>query len=271
MKIFEEIESEVQSYARAFPRVFNRAQGEYLAFLDADSTYPPEHFAMLCEEVVNERADLVVGSRRSGGKSQMPAMRRLGNLLWANLVTFIGKQQLSDPASGMRVIRRTVLRQLYPLPDGLNFTPVMSTRAVHENLRVQEISIPYDERSGRSKLSIFRDGTRFLTTIIETSLQYNPARIFGSAGVAALAVAFLIGASLILARVNGVTELGVWGVFSVFMALVFGVAGISISSLGVTFDYLVALFNRNTAKIPSSFFGFQGRSGRPRAEKSAPS
>ncbi|MCB1687462.1 MAG: diaminobutyrate--2-oxoglutarate transaminase [Halioglobus sp.] len=30
MKIFEEIESEVQSYARAFPRVFNRAQGEFL-------------------------------------------------------------------------------------------------------------------------------------------------------------------------------------------------------------------------------------------------
>ncbi|MGI1678056.1 MAG: diaminobutyrate--2-oxoglutarate transaminase [Cellvibrionaceae bacterium] len=30
MKIFEEIESEVQSYARAFPRVFNKAQGEYL-------------------------------------------------------------------------------------------------------------------------------------------------------------------------------------------------------------------------------------------------
>ncbi|MBL6727395.1 diaminobutyrate--2-oxoglutarate transaminase [Methylophilaceae bacterium] len=30
MKIFEEIESEVQSYARSFPRVFNKAQGEYL-------------------------------------------------------------------------------------------------------------------------------------------------------------------------------------------------------------------------------------------------
>lgn len=30
MKVFNEIESEVQSYARAFPRVFNRAQGEYL-------------------------------------------------------------------------------------------------------------------------------------------------------------------------------------------------------------------------------------------------
>jgi diaminobutyrate-2-oxoglutarate transaminase len=30
MKIFEEIESEVQSYARAFPRVFNKAKGCYL-------------------------------------------------------------------------------------------------------------------------------------------------------------------------------------------------------------------------------------------------
>jgi diaminobutyrate-2-oxoglutarate transaminase len=30
MKIFEEIESEVQSYARSFPRIFNKAQGEHM-------------------------------------------------------------------------------------------------------------------------------------------------------------------------------------------------------------------------------------------------
>ena len=36
MKIFEEIESEVQSYARSFPRVFNRAQGEYLYDLEGN-------------------------------------------------------------------------------------------------------------------------------------------------------------------------------------------------------------------------------------------
>ncbi len=36
MKIFEEIESEVQSYARSFPRIFNKAQGEYL--FDEDGT-----------------------------------------------------------------------------------------------------------------------------------------------------------------------------------------------------------------------------------------
>ncbi len=36
MKIFDEIESEVQSYARAFPRIFNKAQGEFL--YDEDGT-----------------------------------------------------------------------------------------------------------------------------------------------------------------------------------------------------------------------------------------
>ena len=38
MKIFEEIESEVQSYARSFPRIFNRAQGEYLYDLEGNLT-----------------------------------------------------------------------------------------------------------------------------------------------------------------------------------------------------------------------------------------
>lgn len=38
MKIFEEIESEVQSYARAFPRVFNKAQGDFL-FDDKETRY----------------------------------------------------------------------------------------------------------------------------------------------------------------------------------------------------------------------------------------
>jgi len=36
MKIFEEIESEVQSYARSFPRIFNKAQGEYLYDLEGN-------------------------------------------------------------------------------------------------------------------------------------------------------------------------------------------------------------------------------------------
>ena len=115
-------------YGAAIKTGFGRARGDLLAFLDADSTYPPEYFAELCQASCAAEADVVIGSRRSGAASQMPPVRRLGNLIWSYLVTVIGNYRVVDPASGMRVLRRECLPQLYPLPDGLNFTPVMSTR-----------------------------------------------------------------------------------------------------------------------------------------------
>jgi hypothetical protein len=215
-----------------------------VAFLDADGTYPPERFAELCRVALDDGADIVVGSRRSGAMSDMPLVRRLGNLVWSNLVSLIGNQRVADPASGMRVLRRSVLDRLYPLPDGLNFTPVMSTRAVHESLRVIEVPVAYRDRVGRSKLSVVRDGTRFLTTILSTSLEYNPVRILGLAGLSAIGLAAAIGLGVMALRLQGVTQLGAWGVFSLFGALVLAVAGVSIFALGATFNYLVSLFHR---------------------------
>ena len=51
--------------------------------------------------------------------------------------------------------KKEVVPLLLPLPDGLHFTPAMSTKALHEKLKILEIPVPYSERSGRSKLRIF--------------------------------------------------------------------------------------------------------------------
>jgi hypothetical protein len=57
-------------------------------------------------------------------------------------------------------------------------------------------------------LSVIRDGTRFLRTIIWTALQYNPARILELAGFAAFSIAGFIGLLLVAARLQGITDLG---------------------------------------------------------------
>ncbi len=230
-----------RGYGAALKTGFNSAQGELLAFLDADGTYPPELFPELCKHVL-AGADLVVGSRRSGSDSEMPAVRRLGNFIWSNLVTVLGGQRVMDPASGMRVFRREILERLYPLPDGLNLTPVMSTRAVHEGLKVVEVPIPYRERVGRSKLSVVRDGTRFLNSIVWTVLTYNPVRILGMIGLVMVGFALLVGLGLVIARFSGITTIGPWGVAALYAALVLGVTGVSVFALGATFNYLVSLF-----------------------------
>jgi glycosyltransferase involved in cell wall biosynthesis len=243
-----------RGYGAALKTGFNAACGDLLAFLDADGTYPPEHFPDLCRVALAD-ADLVVGSRRSGSESQMPFVRRVGNLLWSNLVTVLSSQRVIDPASGMRVFRREALERLYPLPDGLNFTPVMSTRAVHEGVRLAEIPIPYEERVGRSKLSVVEDGMRFLRTIIWTAMSYNPVRLLGGIGAGFLAVAAAIFLIILGMRIGGVTMLGPWGVVSVFAAVVLGITGEALFALGVTFNYLVSLFHRRPVR--------QGLFGRP--------
>lgn len=232
-----------RGYGAALKSGFNAATGELLGFLDADGTYPPEHLPELCKAAI-DGADVVVGSRRSGASSEMPAVRRLGNFIWSNLLTVIAGQRVMDPASGMRVFHRAALEHIYPLPDGLNFTPVMSTRTAHEHLRVVELPIPYKERVGRSKLSVVRDGVRFLQTILWTALNYNPVRILGGLGIFLFAIGALIAAVLVVMRLSGITALSPWGVAGTFAAVVLGIAGVDLFALGVTFNYLVSLFHK---------------------------
>jgi glycosyltransferase involved in cell wall biosynthesis len=243
-----------RGYGGALKTGFRNASGNLLAFLDADGTYPPENFPELCQAAL-KGADLVIGSRMAGAKSEMPAVRRLGNSAFATLVTLIGAQRVSDSASGMRVFRRDILDRLYPLPDGLNFTPVMSTRAIHENLKMVEVPIPYSERVGRSKLSVVNDGMRFFNSIVWTALSYNPVRILGLIGLAGVAAAAAIAAALAVLRLSGVNRLGPWGVFAVFAGLVMGVTGVTLFNLGAMFNYLVTLFQKRPVK--------QGLFGKP--------
>jgi hypothetical protein len=174
-------------------------------------------------------------------------------LISAKLVSIISARQVSDSASGMRIFKRKILEQLYPLPDGLNLTPVMSTRALHEHLNIVETPIPYSERVGRSKLSVVRDGMRFAQSIIWTALYYNPVRPLGIVSVVALLIAAAVAAGLVAARLNGVETIGPLGVFALFSALVLAVGGISLLGLGISFNYFVALFHKKP--VPQGLFG----------------
>ena len=243
-----------QGYGAALKTGFSQATGELIGFLDADGTYPPEYFPQLCQLAL-AGAGLVIGSRMAGAESQMPPMRRLGNLFFAGLLTLFSRQRGTDSASGMRVFRREILSRIYPLPDGLNLTPVMSTRAIHEGITVKEFPIPYSERVGRSKLSVIRDGSIFLQSMIWTVLTYNPVRILGMIGLGGVAFTALVAIGLVIARLAGITNLGPWSVAALFWAVVSAILGINLIALGITFNYLVALFYKQPIK--------QGLLGKP--------
>jgi len=230
-----------KGYGAALKTGFDQADTELIGFLDADGTYPPEYFPQLCTAAI-QGADLVIGTRMAGEDSRMPFTRRVGNVFFARLLSLVGRQTVTDSASGMRVFKRSALKHLYPLPDGLNLTPVMSTRAVHEGLRMAEVPIPYSERLGRSKLSVVHDGSLFLRSMLWTVLEYNPVRILGMLGLVGILVSLLSVAALAITRLSGVTVLTPWNIVALFGGAVSGMIGVNLFLLGIVFNYLVALF-----------------------------
>ena len=173
-----------RGYGAAIKEGFAQGRGQLLAFLDADGTCDPNYFGELCDVIQTERASVALGSRMQPG-NQMPRLRRIGNVLYALLLGSLSGKAITDTASGMRVVRRDSLASLYPLPDGLHFTPAMSARAVMSDQTIVEVPMAYAERVGESKLHVLRDGMRFLFAIRDAVLLYQPSRLFGVLAVLA--------------------------------------------------------------------------------------
>jgi hypothetical protein len=181
-----------RGYGAAIQCGFAHGSGGLVSFLDADGTCDPRFFADLCCALHEKDADLALGSRMGPG-SEMPLIRTIGNTAFALILGLLSRRRVNDTASGMRVIRRSALPDLYPLPDGLHFTPAMSARVLLEDkLELVELPMPYAERRGRSKLSVVKDGVRFLRSILQAAVTFQPARplqyMAGLVALAALAV-----------------------------------------------------------------------------------
>ncbi len=178
-----------RGYGAAIMEAWRRSDAELLGFLDADGTCDPGFFVELCAAILDRGADLALGSRVHAA-SRMPLLRRLGNAIFASMLTALGSARVQDAASGMRVVRRNCLPGLMPLPDGLHFTPAMSARAIlAEDIRVVEVEMPYEARTGRSKLRPIRDAWRFLRVILTAAILYRPSRPLGILAAIAFASA----------------------------------------------------------------------------------
>lgn len=167
-----------KGYGAALMTGFRAASGDLLSFLDADGTCDPLAFEGLIKAMREKKGDMAVGMRLHAG-SEMPAVRRLGNRIYAILLRSLTGADVSDTASGMRVFKRAMLPRLAPLPTGLHFTPAMTARAACMGALIVESPIPYADRVGESKLSVIGDGVRFLRVILGTVFAYFPMRVFG--------------------------------------------------------------------------------------------
>ncbi|MFI5028173.1 MAG: glycosyltransferase family 2 protein [Solirubrobacterales bacterium] len=130
------------------------------AHLDADGQHPPAEVSRLLEEVVADRADLVIGSRYREGRSgegpeesddyRPTISRRIGTSVFRFFLTLATRQRFTDTTSGMRAANRRVMA-LFSENYSPDFAEIESLQlAVRQGLRVEEVPVRMLERSGGS-------------------------------------------------------------------------------------------------------------------------
>jgi glycosyltransferase involved in cell wall biosynthesis len=133
---------------------------DIVVFLDGDRSDDPRQLDAIATPVVQDRADLVIGSRIGGviEKGAMPLHAQLGNRLIVWLLHRLYGLRITDIGS-FRAIRTDVLFELKMEQMTYGWPVEMLVKAARKKLRIQSVPIVYRRRVGRSKVTGTIKGT----------------------------------------------------------------------------------------------------------------
>ena len=140
------------------------AEADVIVFLDGDRSDDPEQLPAIAGPVLNNQADLVIGSRIKGvlAKGAMPLHGRLGNHLIVYLLRLLYGANITDIGS-FRAIKARTLRDLNMEQMTYGWPVEMVVKAARRGLRIQSVPINYRKRIGESKVTGTIRGTILAT------------------------------------------------------------------------------------------------------------
>ncbi len=135
-------------------------QPDVVVFLDADHSDYPEELQFLIMPILEDKADLVIGSRASGIKERgaMTPQQIFGNWLATRLLKVLYGVQFTD-LGPFRAIRFDKLKELNMQDKTYGWTVEMQLKAAKMGFRCVEVPVRYRKRIGFSKISGTVKGT----------------------------------------------------------------------------------------------------------------
>jgi glycosyltransferase involved in cell wall biosynthesis len=147
---------------------------EIVVIQDADMEYDPAEVPALIEPIERGLADVVYGSRLSGGKPQRAYLfwHMLGNRFLSLLTGVLFNTTLSDMETGYKAFRSDVLRSLDLRQDGFGIEPEITGKICRQHLRIYEVPISYYGRTyAEGKKITWRDGFRAIAVLLSVRIR----------------------------------------------------------------------------------------------------
>lgn len=154
-----------------------RCRGDIVVVQDADMEYDPADVPALIEPIRRGAADVVYGSRLTGGRPQRAYMfwHLVGNRFLSLLTGILFNTTITDMETGYKAFRCDVLKQLRLTENGFGIEPEITGEICRRQLRIYEIPIAYYGRTyDEGKHITWRDGFRAVFVLFRTRMQRLP-------------------------------------------------------------------------------------------------
>ena len=150
------------------------ADGDVIVIQDADMEYDPADVPALVDPIIRGAADVVFGSRLSGGRPQRAYMfwHLVGNRLLSLLTNALFNTTLSDMETGYKAFRSDVLRSLDLRQNDFSIEPEITAKVCMRKLRIYQLPISYYGRTyDEGKKITWRDGFKAVWVLLRIRIR----------------------------------------------------------------------------------------------------
>lgn len=165
----------------AMREAVSQTSAEIVVFIDGDGTYSADSLASLVFPLLEDKADMVVGSRNQElrEKGSILKFNAVGNKLFNKAINFAMNSVVTDSLSGYRALRRETFNELVLLSDKFEIEIEITVEAIAKGLRVIEVPVSYEKRKGsKTKLNPWSDGMIIARSLLFILMNVTPLKFF---------------------------------------------------------------------------------------------
>ncbi len=225
-------------YGGAIRSIFTKAkniEGDILVTFDADGQHRIEDVQKVIEPIINQDADLVVGSRfLDDSEKEVPNYRRVGIKVITKITNASIKEKLTDSQSGFRAYSKQVVDELNPSELGMGISTEILIKASSKNFKISEVPIKILYEGDTSTQNPVTHGSSVIFSTIKYTSIEHPLKFYGIPSV----IFFIVGIAFTyfsiqyyaeIRRLN--TNLTVVAAGTILIAVIFLISAILLYSL----------------------------------------
>ena len=181
-----------KGYGAAINSLFLKAkelQSDIFVTFDADGQHRIQDIPIVTNAIINDKADLVIGSRFLDTKSEdMPNYRKVGIKIITKVTNLSIKEKLTDSQSGFRAYSKNALEKISPSDEGMGVSTEILIKASNLGLKIAEVPIKVNYEGDTSTHDPVSQGTSVLLSTIKFTSIHNPLKFYGIPGIVFLAI-----------------------------------------------------------------------------------